>query len=715
MGLNFAIFIVNTQKSLKTYQKYLKMSFPLRIFETMSFVYPGFLFALSAIAIPIIIHLIQLRKYKKIYFSNVSFLHSIEEQQRNTNKLKHLLVLLARILSIFFLVLAFAQPFIPKNNKQAVVGKKYVSVYVDNSYSMERQTTEGTLLNDAKRKAKEIALTYGINDEFQLLSNEFSGNQQRWVTRENFLQNLAELKIRPEVRTLQEVSARQTSLLKEKANNQASAFIISDFQQSFINSSKTNYLDTLINWQFIVLESKRNENISVDSVWFYSPLHFPGSQENLLIKIKNHSSTDVADIPYEIVLNDQVIGVGNVSIEAESFTIDTFKFKNKDTGFQAGVIRLKDQSLSFDNQYYFTYPIESSRIIAIIKGSEAAGYAEAVYKTESFFKLKTFNYLQVDYTYLNTCDVIILDEVNEFSTGLLSELEKQLKAGKVIVSFPSTQANLKVNDFNVRFGLAKNTSVQKINERIEKINQNSDLFKDIFLGQKNTRFDLPNVQAYLAFDKQGSTPEVLMQFANSQSLLNRYAIYQGMVYQFAFPLKPSFSELPKHALIVPMLLRIGTMHHSSDQIAHTIGTNTAISLRNANTSEKAKKELRKGDYAILPEIRNVNGSYKMYVADQVKEPGIYEYNVDDKVSAKFAFNADRKESDMLALSQTELEEKIGEQAKIWKPGDASISKFINDDSFGSRLWKICVILALFFIGLEILLIRYGDRYLQQKK
>ncbi len=715
MGLNFAIFIVNTQKSLKTYQKYLKMSFPLRIFETMSFVYPGFLFALSAIAIPIIIHLIQLRKYKKIYFSNVSFLHSIEEQQRNTNKLKHLLVLLARILSILFLVLAFAQPFIPKNNKQAVVGKKYVSVYVDNSYSMERQTTEGTLLNDAKRKAKEIALTYSINDEFQLLSNEFSGNQQRWVTLENFLQNLAELKIRPEVRTLQEVSARQSSLLKEKANNQASAFIISDFQQSFINSSNTNNLDTLINWQFIVLESKRNENISVDSVWFYSPLHFPGSQENLLIKIKNHSSTDVADIPYEIVLNDQVIGVGNVSIEAESYTIDTFIFKNKDTGYQAGLIRLKDQSLSFDNQYYFTYPIESSRNIAIIKGSEAAGYAEAVYKTESFFKLKTFNYLQVDYTYLNTCDVLILDEVDEFSTGLLSELEKQLKAGKVIVSFPSTKTNLKVNDFNTRFGLAKNTSVQKINERIEKINQNSDLFKDIFLGQKNTRFDLPNVQAYLAFDKQGTTPEVLMQLANSQSLLNRYAIYQGMVYQFAFPLKPNFSELPKHALIVPMLLRIGTMHHSSDQIAHTIGTNNALSLRNANTSEKAKKELRKGDYAILPEIRNVNGSYKMFVADQIKEPGVYEYNVDGKLSAKFAFNADRKESDMLALSQTELEEKIGEQAKIWKPGDASISKFINDDSFGSRLWKICVILALFFIGLEILLIRYGDRYLQQKK
>ena len=67
------------------------MSFSLRIFETMSFVNPAFLIALSAIAIPIIIHLIQLRKYKKFYFSNVSFLHTIEEQHRKSNKLKNLL------------------------------------------------------------------------------------------------------------------------------------------------------------------------------------------------------------------------------------------------------------------------------------------------------------------------------------------------------------------------------------------------------------------------------------------------------------------------------------------------------------------------------------------------------------------------------------------------------------------------------------------------
>ena len=176
------------------------MSFSLRIFESMSFVNPAFLFALSAISIPIIIHLIQLRRYKKIFFSNVAFLHSIEEQQRQSSKLKHLLVLLARILTILFLVLAFAQPYIPVNKQIVNYGKNYVSIYVDNSFSMDRQGANGTLFDEAKRKAKEIVASFKSNDEFQLLGNEFSGNQQRWIGKEAFIKSLAELKIRPESR-----------------------------------------------------------------------------------------------------------------------------------------------------------------------------------------------------------------------------------------------------------------------------------------------------------------------------------------------------------------------------------------------------------------------------------------------------------------------------------------------------------------------------------
>ena len=46
----------------------------------MQFLYPGFLFALAAIAIPIIIHLFNFRKFKKVYFTNVAFLKEIKHE-----------------------------------------------------------------------------------------------------------------------------------------------------------------------------------------------------------------------------------------------------------------------------------------------------------------------------------------------------------------------------------------------------------------------------------------------------------------------------------------------------------------------------------------------------------------------------------------------------------------------------------------------------------
>lgn len=680
----------------------------------MSFVYPGFLFALSALVIPIIIHLIQLRKYKKIYFSNISFLQSLEKQQRNTNRLKHLLVLLARLLTILFLVLAFAQPYIGADAAKELAGKNYVSIYVDNSFSMDRQAKEGTLLNEAKRKAKEIVMAFNANDEFQLLSNEFSGYQQRWLNREQFLQNLAELKIKPEVRSLKEVANRQTSLLKNKQNQQGTAFIISDFQQSFIDGSQQADFDSSVQWQMILLESSRNYNLSVDSVWFYSPLHFPGSQEALLIKIRNHSSDDVENVPYDITLNNEIIGVGNAKMQAESFVVDTFKFKNRNTGPQSGHVKLKDQSLAFDNEYFFAYQVEKSRNVAIINGGNASSFVEEVYQTEPFFRVKTFNYLQVDYAYFNSCDVIVLNELDEYSSGLLSELEKSLKSKKVIVSIPSAKPGLKVNTFNQRFGLANQSELIKKSERIESININSNLFKDLFIGKRNNRLDLPNINAYYPLEKSTQIAEPMMVMSNSQSVLNRYTLNAGVIYQFAMPLQTSFSDLPKHSLIVPMFLRIGTIHHSADDIAYTIGAGKAIELSNISINEKTNKTLLNNSYSFIPEIRNIDGQMKMYVADQIKEAGIYQFNVDKELKANYAFNTDRKESDMRLAKEQQLEDILPKDSKVWEPNSASMSNVLKQEQMGQRLWKICVILALFFIAMEIVLLKYGDKLLQQK-
>ena len=174
----------------------------------MHFLYPAFLFALLTLAIPLLIHLFNFRRYQKVYFSNVQFLKEVQEQQSSRRNLKERLILASRMLALAFLVFAFAKPYIPGANAANSGKQQAVSIFVDNSYSMETLNRDGSLLDEAKRRAKEIAAAYSLNDRFQLLTQDFEGRHQRLLSREEFNDAVDTLKISPQSRTLQQIISR---------------------------------------------------------------------------------------------------------------------------------------------------------------------------------------------------------------------------------------------------------------------------------------------------------------------------------------------------------------------------------------------------------------------------------------------------------------------------------------------------------------------------
>src|ERR1700747_2626410 len=121
----------------------------------MSFLYPSFLFTFFALSIPIIVHLFNFRRYKKVFFTNVRFLKEVQQESRAKSTLKRLLILFSRLLALSCLVLAFAQPVLHGENFEKK-GMQIKIIYIDNSFSMQAVNKSGSLLEDAKRKAREI-------------------------------------------------------------------------------------------------------------------------------------------------------------------------------------------------------------------------------------------------------------------------------------------------------------------------------------------------------------------------------------------------------------------------------------------------------------------------------------------------------------------------------------------------------------------------------
>jgi len=181
----------------------------------MKFINPQFLWAFGVLAIPIIIHLFNFRRFKKVMFPNLRFLQEVQIQNKNKQQLKKLLVLASRLLALSFLVLAFAGPFIPGKDEGVSAAGNVLSIYIDNSFSMNAEGSEGELLEVAKNRARNIAGAYNETDQFQLLSNDFEGKHQRLVNREAFLQWVDELGYSAKTRNLSEVYTRQKNLLQK--------------------------------------------------------------------------------------------------------------------------------------------------------------------------------------------------------------------------------------------------------------------------------------------------------------------------------------------------------------------------------------------------------------------------------------------------------------------------------------------------------------------
>src|SRR4030095_14123059 len=132
----------------------------------MTFINPAILWGLLAVSIPILIHLFNLKRTRKIEFSTLMFLKEIQETKQKRIKLKQLLILLCRIALLMFIVMAFAAPF-TKGFLGSLTDKSPASVLIlfDDSFSMGGRSASGTDFESAKTKAADFLSTLDADDE----------------------------------------------------------------------------------------------------------------------------------------------------------------------------------------------------------------------------------------------------------------------------------------------------------------------------------------------------------------------------------------------------------------------------------------------------------------------------------------------------------------------------------------------------------------------
>ncbi|RZL09902.1 MAG: hypothetical protein EOO89_21395, partial [Pedobacter sp.] len=346
----------------------------------MNFINPGFLFALSALAIPVIIHLFNFRRFKRVYFSNVQFLKDVKEQSSSREKLKNLLILIARCLAVLFLVFAFSRPFISDKKDLAPGSAQVVNIYIDNSYSMETVNKEGTLLDNAKRSAIAVAKGFDMNARFRITTNDFEGQHQRLLSFDEFKDAVNSVKISAADRKLQQVVNRQQNAGAGGAEQYN--YIISDFQQNFIDGPAIQ-ADPGKNFSLIKLNANAQPNISADSAWFLSPVHKPGATEQLVVRLKNFGDEDAEHVPLKLNINGSQRSISSINIPAGKSKTDTLTFSGLKAGWQHGELLIKDYPLTFDDQLRFSFRVNTGMNVLAVNGQNSK-YLDALFGADDF-------------------------------------------------------------------------------------------------------------------------------------------------------------------------------------------------------------------------------------------------------------------------------------------------------------------------------------------
>ncbi len=679
----------------------------------MIFLYPSFLFGLFALVIPIIVHLFNFRKYKIFYFSNTQFLQSLQQQTKHQSQVKKLIVLALRLLAITAIVMAFARPYIPKQDKSLMLqGKQYVGIYIDNSFSMEGLASRGTLLDEAREKAISIAEAFAEDDKFMLITNDFEAKHTYFFSKEAFKKEVNEVQISAVTRSLHTVVQYAYSMLEELQGYNKHLFLISDYQQSTASLEKMSEQNgTYVN--IVPLKANKVNNVYIDTLWFDAPVFTIGQTIDMHVILKNSSEEKVEKLPVKLFVNASQRALATADIPAGGLSEVSLHFSLFEAGIQQVKIEIADYPISFDDKLYVSFYLRPYYRILDVYGEKESPYLNALFAEDSTIQYQAVSDRNIDYAQLKYQDLIVLDQIKEQSSGFMQAMENYVREGGNVLFIPSVDKELVMSNlFNRKLQLPNYEALDTQSTRIASINVEHNLYKNIFEKQhENMHF--PSVFRYYRVQKAiHPQKESLLVLENEQEFLSVQSIDRGKVYLLSVPLNDNYSEFQKHALFVPSLYNMAILSAKQQEPYYVIGENQRIVLPNIEIKGDNVLEIAQenGKFSFIPEIRPQLSLLSVFVHDQIKEAGHYVVKHEDEVLYGLSFNYNRKESDMQCFDKKELENQIETYGynnyRLLNFQNKSTQAIVNEiQAAGMPLWSFCILLALLFLLAEIILLR----------
>lgn len=669
----------------------------------MSFAYPVFLIALAAIAIPILIHLFYFRRYKKIYFSSVKWLQEVVKEQKKSGQLRERLILASRILAILALVLAFAQPFLGKKSSSSAFQTGATILYLDNSFSMGLELNGRPAFEMAKAAALNIAKSAPGANRLLLLTNNPEAVPPRWMSKDEMLRVIENVKLSPSGRNISEIERQAAAQFREAGYDDKTLYLISDFQKNMADEAlKDKSFESIL----VPVTANAARNIYIDSCWMSEPVIFRQSVNKCVIRIRNSGDDDRQNVQITLKVNGQVKGVGTVDIKAKGSITDTVQFSLNSAGWQKGEVFLQDYPVQFDDRYYFSFPTNAADKVLSVEEISSGRAIFKVFSSDAHFQVERIETGTSMPQNLNDFSLVVLNELKNIPASYHEILYDFIASSGSLYVVPGS--SIEINNYNAflsKIGVGQLAPKISSPEEAASLNEQEVIVNAAF-EKIPANIDLPSAKAYYPIRSDATASEFsVIKLQNGRPFLQKYSVGNGAVYLQTTGLTAEMSNFSSKAIFPPILFNMAAFKAKPRPLSFITGEPEMIEISDEKQGNERVYKLTNGSMEFIPSVKPMGTSVLLGVPSDLQEAGVYDINSGTQNLGTAAINFNRNESQLSFNTAGDLK-KIYDNEKV---DVISLQKALskNNDliSGSTALWKLCLILALNAILLEIILIR----------
>lgn len=674
----------------------------------MRFLYPNILWCLFALAIPIIIHLFNFRRHKVVYFSNTATLKTIEQENAKTKKMKYIIALIMRMLFVAALVFAFAYPYNPDQKLKTDDADNLVAVYIDNSMSMQNQSSEISLIEDARASARKIVSNISPSQRFVLLTNSRQPDNEYPMNQDEMLMSIDAMQTEASPMSISALYENLQMIMRRNGFKSASLFMYSDFQDNMMNLDGI-VADSAIQIVAMPLKSDYQQNIYIDTVWLSSPILQKDLANEINVRVVNESGKEIKGLPVNFEIDGKAVAFNTIDVPANGKNDVSMQFVLNDNGM--GTVSINDFPITFDDEYYFTLNVRPIiKIVELSTAVETRGRAsqqshlETMFSNDSLFNYTRIDPRRIDQQYLSDCQLIIIDGTDIVNETMLQSIIELAKTGCSVVLLPSEPLNA-LNALNAPI-ISDDTLT------ISTIASQHPFFDDIFVSIPENA-DLPKVYKHVQIDKSRFSNSLsLISLQNGTSFFTLSKIGAGNIFTFASKFDKDWTNFTENSLFVPIMYKIAMLGGQVNRLSYTIGVDKELTINDLTAFSEGDIRIRdvENTFEMIPMVELRNNRTLLRLCDELPGAGFYTINHGEEVIATTAWNDSRFESKMKFFDREEVDKLLKDKGlnvlAVMKADDIRSNNVMEMMVRRSMLWKSFIIMALCALLIEILVLRF---------